>query len=246
MWYLSEIHVLGSHWVTAILRHCGYMSKYSPPIDSLFQTKLWVTLAQPRGQRVFQQATVKIYNTLFPHHFVPSLISSSWFLFYLFFLYRSVQSRNWKHQNQARSSSGTAQPWVALGKRLHTRAGRASGGMEVEGCWGLLPPERKRPTWLPASQPAEAPAARRQLLTDRVGQSHGSWCPLQQTCLKWCLAGNWGQQKGKSLTNHHVITGSQLYLENSFGFRQIRKFRDAFNPWSNFCFQKGDLFCFIF
>lgn len=64
----------------------------------------------------------------------------------------------------------------------------------------------KEETHVAASQPAEAPATLRRVLTDRVGHSHKTQSLLQQICLKWCLAGNWGQQERKSLINHHEIT----------------------------------------
>lgn len=53
MWYLSKVHVLGSHWVTSILRHCGCISKYSPSWDFLFQPKFWAHFFRSRVQWFF-------------------------------------------------------------------------------------------------------------------------------------------------------------------------------------------------
>lgn len=54
MWYLSKIHGLGSHWVTSILRPCGYISKYSPPRRLSLSTQvLGLPLSQKRVQLCF-------------------------------------------------------------------------------------------------------------------------------------------------------------------------------------------------
>lgn len=170
------------------------MSKYSPPIDSLFQPKLWVTLAQPRGPEVFQQATVKTYNILFPHHFVPSL--DLFFMVPVLSFLSLQECAKQELEASAGSTSGTAQPWVALGERLH----QSWQGKQRDGgrCWGCC--LQKEKTHMAASQPANrGSAARRQLLTDRVGQSHRlRVLPLQQTCLKWCLAETEGSRKEES------------------------------------------------
>lgn len=86
---------------------------------------------------------------------------------------------------------------------LAGQAGGTVGTGRKQGHWRTLLPGGRDPQ---GRQPAQAETALRRILTDRMGQNHRTWSPLQQICLKWCLAGNWGQQEGKSLQKQHVIT----------------------------------------
>jgi hypothetical protein len=55
--------------------------------------------------------------------------------------------------------------------------------------------------WQPARQHLE-----RRRLIDRVGQSHRTWSPLQQICLKWCLSRKLRAAGREKSHKYHVIT----------------------------------------
>ena len=152
------------------MRHCGCISKYSPPRDFLFQPKFWATLSQPGVQSLLpgQQSKLKSRTVSFCHPVTSplsgSLLHSSFFLVFL---------------------CCGAQParWAALAGRRRARADGTAGGTEGRG---------EGPDWLPGgpARGAAGQARRSGILAGRMGQNHRPWSPLQQTGLKRCLAVN--------------------------------------------------------
>lgn len=153
-WYLSEIHVLGSHWVTAILRHCGCMSKYSPLIDFLSQPKLWATLAQPRGQHFFfYRQQLKSTAVSFPPSFCPSLV-----LFFMAPVICFLSLQECAKQELEASESSQRFSWYspAMGRPGEKAPYQSLQGEQRGGGRRMLrvAASRKKKTHMAASQPA--------------------------------------------------------------------------------------------
>lgn len=149
-----------------------------------------------------QQLKLKSRTFSFLHHFAPSLLLFLDFLSYLSF--PMVCKWEKENKNHARDSSGRAHGVGSPRKKANATTGRASrrdsGHRKGRRCQGTPALGGGDPLGCHPAEPQGSPQE------DVNWQGHRSWGPLQPTCLKWCLSGNWGQQEGRHLKTHHVIT----------------------------------------